>query len=88
MSTCQYLPPSTQIDVQASGIPDVMIGALADLKEEKDAGSSAMPSLGAALLLSGREAANAGLASLSTSIREPQPWARPASQLPFPIKWL
>ncbi len=65
-----------------------MTGALADLKEEEDAGSIAMPSLGAALLLSSREAANAGLASLSTSIRELQPWARPASQLPSPIEWL
>ena len=65
-----------------------MTGALADLKEEEDAGSSAMPSLGVALLLSCREAANVGLASLSTSVRELQPWALPASQLPSPIKWL
>ena len=80
ISTCQGdLPPSTQIDVQASGIPDAMTGALADLIEEEEAGSSAMPSLGAALLLSGLEAANAGLASLSTSIRELQPCARSAN---------
>ena len=35
-----------------------------------------------------REAANAGLASLSPAIRELQPWARPASQLPSLIKRL
>ena len=37
---------------------------------------------------SSREAANAGLASLSPAIRELQPWARPASQLPSLIKRL
>ena len=37
---------------------------------------------------SSREAANAGLASLSPAIRELQPWARPASQLPSQIKGL
>ena len=62
-----------------------MTGALAYLIEEEEAGSSAMLSLGAALLLSGREAANAVLASLSTRIREVQPWAYPASQLSSPI---
>ncbi len=62
-----------------------MTGALADLIEEEEAGSSAMLSHGAALRLSGREAANAVLASLSTRIREVQPWAHPASQLPSPI---
>ena len=65
-----------------------MTGALADLIEEEEAGSSAMLSLGAALRLSGREAANAVLASLSTRSREVQPWAQPASQLPSPISWL
>ncbi|MEC8331343.1 MAG: AAA family ATPase [Pseudomonadota bacterium] len=35
-----------------------------------------------------REAANAGLASLSPAIRELQPWARPVSQLPSLIKRL
>ncbi len=59
-----------------------MTGALAGLMEKEEAGSSAMPSLGAALLLSGREAANAGLASLSTSIRELLPWARPDNYPP------
>ena len=44
-----------------------------------------MLSLGAALRLSGREAANAVLASLFTRIREVQRWAHPASQLPSPI---
>ena len=44
----------TQIDVKASGIPDAMTGALADLIEEEVAGSSAMPLLGPALRLSGR----------------------------------
>jgi hypothetical protein len=37
---------------------------------------------------SSREAAVAGLASLSPAIRELQPWARPASQLPSQIKGL
>ena len=37
---------------------------------------------------SSREAANAGLASLSPAISELQPWARPASQLPSLIKRL
>ncbi len=37
---------------------------------------------------SSREAANVGLASLSPAIRELQPWARPASQLPSLIKRL
>ena len=37
---------------------------------------------------SSREAANAGLASLSPAIRELQPWARPSSQLPSLIKRL
>ena len=37
---------------------------------------------------SSREAANAGLASLSPAIRELQPWARPASQLPSLINRL
>ena len=59
-----------------------MTGALADLTEVEEAGSSAMLSLGAALRLSGREAANAGLASLSTSIRELLPWARPDNYPP------
>lgn len=62
-----------------------MTGTLADLIEEEEAGSSAMLSLGAVLRLIGREAANAVLASLSTRIREVQPWAHPASQLPSPI---
>ena len=59
-----------------------MTGALADLIEEEEAGSSAMPSLSAALLLSGLEAANADLASLSASIRELQPYARSANYPP------
>ena len=62
-----------------------MTGALADLTEVEEAGSSAMLSLGAALRLSGREAANVVLASWSTRIREVQPWAHPTSQLPSPI---
>ena len=37
---------------------------------------------------SSRDAANASLASLSPAIRELQPWARPASQLPSLIKRL
>ena len=62
-----------------------MNGALADLTEVEEAGSSAMLSLGAALRLSGREAANVVLVSWSTRIREVQPWAHPASQLLYPI---
>ena len=41
METCRYLPPSTQTAVKASGIPGAMTGALADLMEKEEAGSSA-----------------------------------------------
>ena len=65
IASCQGdLPVSaaklSQIDVQASGIPDAKTGALADLIEEEVAGGNAMLSLGASLRLSSQYWLTAG----------------------------